>query len=55
LTTTQNKWPISVGGGHGDAGYEHTFADIVPCDDVRFNDTLTQSVDNQSCTIAQSY
>jgi hypothetical protein len=27
--------------------YEHTFADIVPCDDLRFNDTLTQSLDNQ--------
>jgi len=43
LTTTQNKWPISLGGGHDDAGYEHTFANIVPYDDLRFNDTLTQS------------
>jgi hypothetical protein len=55
LTTTQNKWPISPRGGHDDAGYEHTFADIVPCDDLRFNDTLSQSLDNQSRTIAQSY
>ncbi len=55
LTTTQNKWLISSGGGHDDAGYEHTFADIVPCDDLRFNDTLTQSLDNQPGTIAQSY
>jgi len=38
---TQNKWPISPGGGHDEAGYEHTFVDIVPCDDLRFNDTLT--------------
>ncbi len=52
---TQNKWPISPKGGHDDAGYEHTFADIVPYDDLRFNDTLTQSLDNQPCTIAQSY
>jgi hypothetical protein len=36
-------------------GYEHTFADIVPCDDLCFNDMLTQSLDNQPCTIAQSY
>jgi hypothetical protein len=55
LMTTQNKWPISPGGGHDDAGYEHTFANIVPCDDLRFNDTLTQSLDNQPGTIAQSY
>jgi hypothetical protein len=55
LTTTQNKWPISPGGGHDDAGYEHTFVDIVPCDDLHFNDTLTQSLDNQPHTIAQSY
>jgi len=41
----QNKWPIGHGGGHDDAGYEHTFADIVPCDDFRFNDMLTQSLD----------
>ncbi len=27
--------------------YEHMFADIVPCDDIRFNDMLTQSLDNQ--------
>jgi hypothetical protein len=52
---TQNKWPISPGGGHDDAGYEHTFANIIPCDDLRFNDTLTQSFDNQPRTIAQSY
>jgi hypothetical protein len=31
------------------------FADIVPCDDLHFNDTLTQSLDNQPCIIAQSY
>jgi hypothetical protein len=55
LMTTQNKWPISPGGGHDDAGYEHTFVDIVPCDDLHFNDTLTKSLDNQPCTIAQSY
>jgi hypothetical protein len=55
LTTTQNKWPIGPGGAHDDAGYEHTFADIVPCDDLRFNDTLTQFLDNQPRTIAQSY
>jgi len=55
LTTMQNKWPISPGGGHDDARYEHTFVDIVPCDDLRFNDMLTQSLDNQPCTIAQSY
>jgi hypothetical protein len=55
LMMTQNKWPISPKGGHDDAGYEHTFADIVPYDDLRFNDTLTQSLDNQPCTIAQSY
>jgi hypothetical protein len=30
-------------------------ADIVSCDDFRFNDTLTQSFDNQPRTIAQSY
>ncbi len=51
----QNKWPISPGGGHDDAGYEHTFADIVPYDDLHFNDMLTQSLDNQLRTIAQSY
>jgi hypothetical protein len=55
LTTTQNKWPISPRGGHDDAGYEHTFADIVPYDYLRFNDMLTQSLDNQPRTIAQSY
>jgi hypothetical protein len=55
LTTTQNKWPISLGEGHDDAGYEHTFVDIVSCDDLRFNDTLTQFLDNQPRTIAQSY
>jgi hypothetical protein len=27
--------------------YEHMFVDIVPCDDLHFNDTLTQSLDNQ--------
>ena len=53
--TMQNKWPISPRGGHDDARYEHMFADIVPCDDLRFNDTLTQSLDNQPRTIAQSY
>jgi len=52
---TQNKWPINLKGGHNDAGYEHTFANIVPCDDLRFNDTMTQSLDNQLHTIAQSY
>jgi hypothetical protein len=36
-------------------GYEHTFADIVPCDDLLFNDTLTQSFNNQPRTITQSY
>jgi hypothetical protein len=41
LTTMQNKWLINLEGGHDDAGYEHTFTDIVPCDDLRFNDTLT--------------
>jgi len=51
----QNKWLISPGGGHDDAGYEHMFADIIPCDDLYFNDTLTQSLDNQPRTIAQSY
>ncbi len=45
FTMMQNKWPIGHGGGHDDAGYEHTFADIVPCDDFRFNDMLTQSLD----------
>jgi len=55
LTTMQNKWPISPRGGHDDAGCEHTFVDIVPCDDLRFNDMLTQSLDNQLRTIAQSY
>ncbi len=55
LMTTQNKWPISPGKGHDDAGYEHTFADTFRCDDLRFNDTLTQSLDNQPRTITQSY
>ncbi len=55
LTTMQNKWPISLEGDHDDVGYEHTFANIIPCDDLRFNDTLTQSLDNQLRTIAQSY
>jgi hypothetical protein len=55
LTTTQNKWPISPRGGHDDAKYEHTFADIVSCDDIRFNVTLIQSFDDQPRTIAQSY
>jgi hypothetical protein len=41
--------------GHDDAGYQHTFVDIVPCDDLHFNDTLTQSLDNQPHTITQSY
>jgi hypothetical protein len=50
-----NKWPISPKGGHDDARYEHTFTDIVPYDDLRFNNTLTQSFDNQPRTIAQSY
>jgi len=52
---TQNKWLINLGRGNDDAGYEHTFVDIVPCDDLCFNDTLTQSINNQSRTIAQSY
>ncbi len=51
----QNKWPISPKGGHDDVGYEHMFANIVPYDDLRFNDTLTQSLENQLRTIAQSY
>ncbi len=55
LMTMQKKWPISPKGGHDDTGYEHTFADIVPCDDLRFNDMLTQFLDNQPHTIAQSY
>jgi hypothetical protein len=55
LTTTQNKWPISLGGAHDDARYEHMFANIVPCDDLRFNDTVTQSLNNQLRTIAQSF
>jgi hypothetical protein len=55
LTTMQNKWPISPKGGHDDVRYEHTFADIVSCDDFCFNDTLTQSFDNQLRTITQSY
>ncbi len=41
--------------GHDAAGYEYTFVDIVPCDDLHFNDTLTQSLDNKLRTIAQSY
>jgi hypothetical protein len=53
--TMQNKWPIGLGEGHDDARYEHMFADIVPCDDLRFNDMLTQSLNNQPRTIAQSY
>ncbi len=52
---TQNKWPINLEGEHDDVGYEHTFANIIPCDDLHFNDTLTQSLDNQFRTIAQSY
>jgi predicted nicotinamide N-methyase len=40
---------------HDDARYENTFVDIVPCDDLCFNDTLTQSLNNQFRTIAQSY
>ncbi len=55
LTTTQNKWLVSSEGGHDDVCYEHTFVNIVPCDDLRFNDTLIQSLDNQPRTIAQSY
>jgi hypothetical protein len=55
LTTMQNKWPISPWGGHDDGRYEHTFVDIVSCDDFHFNDTLTQSFDNQPHTIAQYY
>jgi hypothetical protein len=51
----QNKWPISPEGGYDDAGYEHTFVDIIPCGDLRFNDMLTQSLDNQPRTITQSY
>jgi len=43
LTTTQNKRPINPRGGHDDARYEHMFVDIVPCDDLYFNDTLTCS------------
>ncbi len=46
LTMTQNKWKISLRGRHDDARYEHTFVDIVPCDDLRLNDTLTQFLDN---------
>jgi len=49
------QWPISFEKGHGDAGYEHMFVNIVPCDDLRFNDMLTQFLDNQPRTIAQSY
>ncbi len=52
---TQNKWPINPVGGHDDVGFEHTFVDIVPYDYLRFNDTLTQFLDNQPRTIAQSY
>jgi hypothetical protein len=55
LTTTQNKWSMSLEEGHDDAGYEHTFANIVPCDDFRFNDMMTQSFNNQPRIIAQSY
>jgi hypothetical protein len=46
------QMPINPGGGHDDARYEHTFADIVPYDDLRSNDTLTQSLNNQPRTIA---
>jgi len=53
--TMQNKLPISLEEGHDDARYEHMFTNIVPCDDFRFNDTVTQSLDNQPRTIAQSY
>jgi hypothetical protein len=49
------NWPINLGRGHDDVGYEHAFADIAPCDDLRFNDTLTQSLYNPPRTIAQSY
>jgi len=52
LTITQNKWLISSEWGHDDAGYEHTFVDIVLCANLRFNDKLTQSLDNQPRTIA---
>ncbi len=55
LTTTQNKWLISFEEGHDDVGYEHTFVDIVPYDDLHFNDILTQSFNNQPHTTAQSY
>jgi hypothetical protein len=55
LTTTQNKWPVSPRGAHDDARYEHTFSNIVSCDDFRFHDTLTQSFNNQPRTITQSY
>jgi hypothetical protein len=41
--------------GHDDVGYEHTFANIVPCDYFHFNDTLTQYLGNQPHTTAQSY
>jgi len=41
--------------GHDDARYEHMFTDIIPCDDLCFNDMLTQSFDNQPRTITQSY
>jgi hypothetical protein len=30
------------------------FVDIVPCDDLRLNDTLTHSLDNQPRSITQS-
>jgi hypothetical protein len=49
------KQMATPGSGHDDARYEHTFTDIVPYDDLLFNDTLTQSFDNQLHTIAQSY
>jgi hypothetical protein len=52
---TQNKWPISPRGGHDDAGYEHTFANIVPCDDLRFNDMLTQPLDNQYLGVGHAF
>jgi hypothetical protein len=31
------RMPINPGGGHDDARYEHTFVNIVPCDDFHFN------------------
>jgi hypothetical protein len=49
------QWPNSFERGHGDVGYEHMFVNIVPYDDLHFNDMLTQSFDNQPRTITQSY